>query len=55
MLHRVDFTSYKILFFSLENPNVTMKVGIIIAINCLISKQCLVFSISSETEIGPSK
>lgn len=30
---RVEFTSYKILFFSFKNANVEMKVGIVTAIN----------------------
>ena len=33
MPHEVDFTSYKMLSFSLKNANVKMKVGIIVATN----------------------
>ena len=34
----MDFTSYKILSFSLKNANVKMKVGIIVATNWLFNK-----------------
>ena len=33
MTLKVDFTSYKILFFSFKNANVKMKIGITVAID----------------------
>ena len=37
MPHRVDFTSYKVLFFSFKNLNdVKIQIGITVPINCRI-------------------
>ena len=38
MLHRVDFTCYKIFSYSSKNANVKTKVGIVVAINWVCNK-----------------